>query len=69
MRRERARQATGARMQFDDTMTEADFRRPSLDQDEERAFASSRREPDLAVDGLEASFMSRLLGLFMRDRR
>ena len=49
-------------MDFDDTMTEADFVRPLLDANEER-YVRARREPDLAVDGLEASLVTRLLTL------
>ncbi len=53
-------------MDFDDTMTEADFRRPLLDASEERYLSAMQAEPDLAVDGLEASLLSRLIGLFQR---
>lgn len=51
-------------MNFDDTMTEMDFKRPLLDANEERFAATTYPEPDLSVDGLRASIMSRLLGLF-----
>jgi hypothetical protein len=51
-------------MEFDDTLTEADFRRPLLEPSEERLLAMLRNEPDLAVDGLEHSLVSRLLTLF-----
>lgn len=51
-------------MEFDDTLTEADFVRPVLEPREERLLAALRSEPDLAVDGLEHSLVSRLLGLF-----
>ncbi len=53
-------------MDFDDTMTEADFRRPLLDATEERYLSGLQAEPDLAVDGLESSWLSRLIGLFTR---
>jgi hypothetical protein len=55
-------------MDFDDTMTEADFIRPLLDANEER-FVNAGREPDLLVDGLEATFVSRLLTLLQRRGR
>ncbi|HEU4617641.1 MAG TPA: hypothetical protein VFV10_06340 [Gammaproteobacteria bacterium] len=48
-------------MEFDETMTEADFSRPLLDSHEEHYV--SQGEPDLAVDGLEATLVMRLLGL------
>lgn len=51
-------------MNFDETMTEMDFKRPLLEPNEERFAASIHPEPDLSVDGLAASFMSRLIGLF-----
>lgn len=51
-------------MDFDDTLTEADFVRPILEPNEERLLALLRSEPDLAVDGLEHSLVSRLLNLF-----
>jgi hypothetical protein len=55
-------------MDFDDTMTETDFVRPLLDANEER-FVMSLREPDLTVDGLEASLVSRLLTLLQGKSR
>jgi len=51
-------------MRFDDTMTEADFVRPILEPNEESLLMLQRSEPDLAVDGLEHSLLSRLLSLF-----
>lgn len=51
-------------MDFDDTLTEADFARPILEPNEERMLAMLRSEPDLAVPGLEHSLVSRLLSLF-----
>lgn len=50
-------------MDFDDTLTERDFDRPILEPSEERLLAALRPEPDLAVDGLEHSVVSRLLAL------
>jgi hypothetical protein len=55
-------------MDFDDTMTEADFVRPLLDAAEER-FVTAGREPDLAVDGLEATLVSKLLTLLQGHGR
>jgi len=51
-------------MEFDDTLTEADFVRPILEPGEERLLAMLRSEADLSVDGLEHSLLSRLLSLF-----
>jgi len=51
-------------MDFDDTQTEADFPRPLLQPSEERMLAMLRNEPDLTVDGLEHSLVSRLINLF-----
>lgn len=53
-------------MELDDTMTEADFKRPVLEPHEERLLASLLHEPDLSVDGLRASLVSRLLSLLGR---
>jgi len=50
-------------MEFDDTLTEADFVRPLLEPGEERLLTMLRSETDLAVDGLEHSLLSRLLSL------
>jgi len=54
-------------MSFDDTMTEADFKRPILDPTEERLLAVLQREPDLDVHGLRPSLLTKLVLLF--DRR
>jgi len=53
-------------MTFEDTVTEADFKRPILDPGEERVLAALREETDLAVDGLKASLVSRLVALLQR---
>ena len=37
---------------FESTMTEADFKRPLLDANEERMARELLKEPDLTVDGL-----------------
>jgi hypothetical protein len=47
---------------FESTMTEADFPRPLLDAAEER-LAREARGVDLEVEGLRSSLLSRLLGL------
>lgn len=47
---------------FESTMTEADFQRPLLDAAEER-LAREARGVDLEVEGLRNSFLSRLMGL------
>jgi hypothetical protein len=47
---------------FESTMTEADFARPLLDPAEER-LAREARGVDLEVEGLRSSLLSRLVGL------
>ena len=54
---------------FENTMTEADFKRPLLDAAEERLAASCRREADLRVDSLNGSLLGRLLNFFPRSAR
>ena len=52
-------------MNFESTMTEADFNRPLLEPAEERIARELHPEPDLTVDGLGGSVLSwlvRLLG-------
>ena len=52
-------------MNFESTITEADFKRPLLDPAAERIARELHPEPDLAVDGLGSSVLSwlvRLLG-------
>jgi hypothetical protein len=49
---------------FESTMTEADFTRPLLNSEEERVAREMQRESDFAVDGLKGSLLSRLLTLF-----
>lgn len=48
---------------FETTITEADFRRPLLEPNEERLVREMRAEPDLDVDGLSGSLIGRLLSL------
>jgi hypothetical protein len=48
---------------FQATMTEADFKRPLLDAAEAELARDSRGGVDLAVEGLTDSLMSRLLRL------
>ena len=50
-------------MNFDDTMTEADFR-PLLEPNEERMLSTMLPDQDMTVDGLESTLLSRLAGLF-----
>lgn len=49
---------------FQSTMTEADFKRPLLDAAEERLASDARGGVDLAVEGLTDSLLSRLVRLF-----
>jgi hypothetical protein len=46
---------------FETTMTEADFKKPLLDATEERLAREARGEVDLNVEGLKDSFLSWLL--------
>lgn len=48
---------------FQATMTEADFKRPLLDAAEERLARDARGDVDLDVEGLTDSLLSRLLRL------
>jgi len=48
---------------FQATMTEADFARPLLDAAEERLAREARGDVDLAVEGLVDSLFSRLIRL------
>jgi hypothetical protein len=48
---------------FQATMTEADFARPLLDAAEERLAREARGDVDLAVEGLADSLFSRLIRL------
>jgi len=50
-------------IEFDATMTEAEFQRPLLDAAEERIAREARGEADLVVDGLVDSLLSRLVRL------
>jgi len=54
---------------FQSTMTEADFKRPLLDAAEERLAREARGEVDLAVEGLTDSLLSRLYRLVARGGR
>jgi hypothetical protein len=50
---------------FESTMTEADFKRPLLDAAEERLVRElGGGEADLSVDGLDRSLLGKLLRLF-----
>jgi hypothetical protein len=50
-------------IEFDSTMTEAEFPRPLLEPAEERLVREARGEADLAVEGLADSLLSRLVRL------
>ena len=49
---------------FQATMTEADFKRPLLDAAEDKLVRDARGGVDLAIEGLRDSMLSRLLRLF-----
>jgi hypothetical protein len=50
-------------IQFDSTMTEADFTRPLLEPAEERLAREARGDSDLTVEGLTDSLFSKLFRL------
>lgn len=52
---------------FESTMTEADFNRPLLDKNEEM-LAREMRSDDLAVDGLQSTLFSRFIALLIGNR-
>jgi len=56
-------------MNFESTMTEADFKRPLLDPAEERLAREARGDVDLAVEGLANSLLGRLLLMFTGGKR
>jgi hypothetical protein len=52
---------------FDETYTDAEFRRDMQQADSSWMANLARQEPDLDVEGLARSFWSRLLGLFRQS--
>jgi hypothetical protein len=50
-------------IQFDSTITEAEFQRPLLEAAEERLAREARGDTDLAVEGLADSLFSKLVRL------
>jgi len=50
-------------IQFDSTLTEAEFKRPLLEPAEEHLAREARGDSDLAVEGLRDSLFSRLIRL------
>jgi len=54
---------------FEATITEADFKRPLLDAAEERLAREARGDADLTVEGLRHSLLSRFVSLFAGGRR
>jgi hypothetical protein len=53
---------------FESTMTEADFKRPLLDKSEESLARELLGDADLEVDGLRGSLFSKLVALFAGGR-
>ena len=49
---------------FESTMTEADFVRPLLDPSEDRLARELQPEPDLSVDGMAHTLVSRIFKVF-----
>lgn len=49
---------------FESTLTDAEFKQPILDTNEERLAREIRGDADFSVDGLDRSLLSRLLTLF-----
>jgi hypothetical protein len=52
---------------FENTMTDADFKRPLLDANEERLAREMQRD-DFRVDSLTSSLLGRLLSYFSSKR-
>ena len=50
---------------FEATITEADFKRPLLDAAEERLAREMRGDADLKVEGLRHTLLSRFFSLFV----
>ena len=51
-------------LDFDKTYTDSDFKQQIRQADQQWMAQYARREPDLDIDGLQPSLLSRLLGLF-----
>ena len=56
-------------MNFDSTVTEADFKRPLIDPQEASLMRDASGEPDLSVDGLSSSLFGWLVRSFVRRPR
>lgn len=54
----------GMGINFETTITEADFKKPLLDPKEDQLARDLAREKDFTVDGLANSLFGRLLNLF-----
>lgn len=54
-------------MSFDDTYTDREFERALSDANQDLFGLHRPPEPDLSVEGLQGSFVSRLLALFRGD--
>lgn len=54
---------------FDETYTDNEFQSKLQKADAEWMGAVARKEPDLAVEGLRGSFMSKFLELFSARKR
>ena len=53
---------------FENTMTEADFKRPLLDANEARLARELQRDADFRVDSLGGSLLGRLLNFLSAKR-
>jgi hypothetical protein len=53
---------------FENTMTEADFKRPLLDANEERLARELQGDADFRVDSLNGSLLGRLLNFLSAKR-
>jgi hypothetical protein len=53
---------------FENTMTEADFKRPLLDANEARLARELQRDADFRVDSLNGSLLGRLLNFLSAKR-
>jgi hypothetical protein len=53
---------------FENTITENDFKRPLLDAKEERLARELQRDADFSVDSLNGSLLGRVLNFFSSKR-
>jgi hypothetical protein len=53
---------------FDVTLTDSEFKKDFVNKDADWLQSASKHEPDLTVDGLKTSLLSRLAALFRSNK-